>query len=164
MKAPLAPSAEMALPPVAGVNWGALTVMAGLVLAVLLASDTSLAVSVKLPLVLKETIKDRVPFKSGELAGKVALVVEEVIPTLSLTLVSTFQLASTALTVTLNAVLASCATGVPVLPLAVPAAAVSPGTNSCSLVNGPALTRTFDEIALLKLPLLKTIVIVCANG
>src|SRR5438445_8766803 len=150
----------MVLPPVAGVNWAALTVMAGLVLAVLPPSDTSVAVRVKLPLVLKETIKARVPFTSGELAGRVTLVVEEVIPTLSLTLVSAFQLASTALTVTLNVVLTICATGVPVLPLAVPAAALSPGANSCSLANTPVPTRIFDEIALLKLPLLKTIVIV----
>ena len=164
MNVPPVVSAEMALPPVAGVNWAALTVMAGLVLAVLLPSDTSLAVSVKLPLVLKKTINARVPFTSEEPAGKVALVVEEVIPTVSLMLVSTFQLASTALTVTLNVVATICATGVPVLPLAVPAAALSPGANSCSLANGPVLTRTFDEIALLKLPLLKTIVIVCASG
>src|SRR5437763_13226655 len=103
--------------------------MAGLVLAVLLPSDTSLAVSVKLPLVLKATSKDRVPFTSGEVAGKVALVVEEPMPTVSLTLVSTFQLASTAFTVTLNVVAAISAPGVPVLPLAVPAAALSPGAS-----------------------------------
>src|SRR5438445_6355337 len=142
----------MALPPVAGVNWAALTVMAGLVLAVLLPSDTSLAVSVKLPLVLKKTINARVPFTSEEPAGKVALVVEEVIPTVSLMLVSTFQLASTALTVTLNVVATICATGVPVLRLAVPAAALSAGTSRCCLGNGPAPTSRLDELTLLNVP------------
>ncbi len=32
--------------------------------------------------------------------------------------------------------------GVPVLPAAVPGAAVSPGTNNCNLVNAPGLTAT----------------------
>src|SRR5438552_2579566 len=150
----------MALPPVACVNWAAATVMAGLMLAVLLPSDRSVAVRVKLPLVLKTTGRIEGCELRVEGAGRLALVVEEVIPTVSLALVSAFQLASTALTVTLNVVATICATGVPVLPLAVPGAALSPGANSCSLANGPAPTRTFDEIALLKLPLLKTIVIV----
>ena len=50
-----------------------------------------------------------------------------------------FQLASTALTVTLNEPPAVCALGVPVLPEAVPGAAVSPGSRICSLANAPAL-------------------------
>ena len=41
---------------------------------------------------------------------------------------------------TLKAVAAVCAFGVPVLPVAVPGDAVSPGASSCSLVNGPAVT------------------------
>src|SRR5690348_6209400 len=60
--------------------------------------------------------------------------------TVSVTEVTTFQFASTALTTMVNAAPAACALGVPVLPDAVPAAAVSPGSNSCSLVNDPALT------------------------
>ena len=50
-----------------------------------------------------------------------------------------FQLASTALTVTLKAPPAVCALGVPVLPDAVPGAAVSPGSRIWSLANAPAL-------------------------
>src|SRR5439155_12484102 len=50
-----------------------------------------------------------------------------------------FQLVSTALTVTLKAVPAVRGDGLPVLPVAVPGAAVSPGINSCSLANAPAL-------------------------
>src|SRR5438046_423487 len=50
-----------------------------------------------------------------------------------------FQLASTALMVTENWVPAVAASGVPVLPEAVPAAAVSPGTKSWSLAKAPAL-------------------------
>ncbi len=33
-----------------------------------------------------------------------------------------------------------CAIGVPVLPVAVPGAAVSPGTSNCSFANAPGLT------------------------
>ena len=51
-----------------------------------------------------------------------------------------FQLASTALTVTVNGLPDACELGVPVLPLAVPGAAVSPGSRSCSFANAPALT------------------------
>src|SRR2546430_17404446 len=61
-------------------------------------------------------------------------------PTVSVMLVTRFQLASTALTVTVKAVPAVRAVGAPVLPLAVPGAAVSPGTNSCSLVKAAAFT------------------------
>ena len=53
---------------------------------------------------------------------------------------TTFQFASTALTVTVNAAPEVCGAGVPVLPGAVPGADVSPGTNNCSLTNGPAFT------------------------
>src|SRR5207247_3903121 len=45
-----------------------------------------------------------------------------------------------ALTVTLKAVPVGCAVGVPVLPVAVPGAAVSPGARICSLANVPAFT------------------------
>src|SRR5713226_9123999 len=54
--------------------------------------------------------------------------------------VVTFLFASTALTVTLKAVPAVSAVGVPVLPVLVPAAAVSPGNKSCNFVNTPAAT------------------------
>src|SRR5438445_55289 len=64
----------------------------------------------------------------------------EVIPTVSFVLTK-FQLASTALTVTLNAAQPVCALGVAaVLPVAVPGAATSPGNRICSLTTGPGLT------------------------
>ena len=50
---PVAPSARIALPPVAGVYCAGMTVIGGLVFAVLVASLMSVAVAVKFPLVLK---------------------------------------------------------------------------------------------------------------
>src|SRR5438093_224304 len=102
----------------------------------------SVAVTVWLPAVLRVTLKFLVPATSAALAGRIALLSLDVIPILSITVLTRFQLASTALTVTVNAVPAVCAMGEPVLPVAVPGAAVSPGTNSCSLVNDPGLTVT----------------------
>src|SRR5258708_30117925 len=61
-------------------------------------------------------------------------------PTVSLVTIK-FQLASTALTVTVKAAPAVCAVGAPVLPLAVPGAAVSPGTSNWSLARAPAFTE-----------------------
>src|SRR5439155_7555706 len=127
------------------VNPAALTVMAGLVLAVLVLLVMSLAVRVWLPGVLKLTLKVVLPAVRAELAGKVAMLSDDVIPTVSVTFVTTFQLASTALTVRLKAVPAVVAPGVPVLPLAVPGEAVSPGTSNCSLVNDPAATAMEGE-------------------
>ena len=63
----------------------------------------------------------------------------EVMPTVSVE-VTTFQFASTALTVTLNESRRSSADGVPVLPDAVPGAAVSPGSRIWSFANVPPLT------------------------
>src|ERR1051325_9809929 len=117
----------------------AFSVNDGLVLAVLLPSVVSVAVSVRLPAVLSVTLKVFVPATSAALAGIVALASLEVIATVSLVL-TTFQFASTALTVMVNAVPAVCAVGVPVLPVGVPGAAISPGTNTCNFVNPPALT------------------------
>src|SRR5437763_1596292 len=68
-------------------------------------------------------------------------------PTVSV-LLTGFQFASTDLTVTVKAVPAGCAEGVPVLPAEVPGAAVSPGARSCSFVNAPALTM-IDGVVLL---------------
>src|SRR5216117_689776 len=113
-------------------NGPALIVTEGLVLAVLVPSLRSV--------VLKLTLKVCVPATSAALAGRTALASEEVIPTVSVTVVIGFQLASTALTVTLNGVPALWAAGVPVLPVLLPGAAVSPGRRICSLVKAPALT------------------------
>src|SRR5213594_2571782 len=97
------------------------------------------AVRVRLPAVLRVTLKVCVPALNAALAGMVALLSLEVIPTVSLVL-TMFQFASTALTVTVNAVPAVWAIGAPVLPVPVPAAAASPGTSNCSLAKAPALT------------------------
>src|SRR5581483_2772047 len=119
----------------------ALTVVDGLVLGVLLPLLLSVAVTVELPAVLKVTLKVLEPPLRSALAGKVAFASLEVMLMLS-RLLTRFQLASTALTRTLKAVPAACAVGVPVLPVALPAAAVSPGMSSCNLVKDPALTVT----------------------
>src|SRR5438876_11933760 len=103
------------------------------------------AVTVWLGKVLSVTLKLFTPEAKAALIGNVALLSEEVMPTVSVTFVTTFQLASTALTVRLKAVPAVVAPGVPVLPLAVPGEAVSPGTSNCSLVNDPAATAMEGE-------------------
>src|SRR6266566_763803 len=102
VNAPPTVSAEIALPPVAGVNWAGVTVMEGLVLGLLLGSTVSVAVRVKVPLVLKEIVETCVPLVSAEFAGRLTLLLKELIPTMSLALADRFQLVSTALTVTLN--------------------------------------------------------------
>src|ERR1041385_5514115 len=89
---------------------------------------------------MKVTLKLCEPALKAELAGIMALASLEVMATVSLTAFTRFQFASTAFTVTLKALPAARALGVPVLPLAVPGAAVSPGTNNCNLANRPALT------------------------
>ena len=83
-----------------------------------------------MPAVLNVTLKLLLPPTSAALAGRAALVSELVRPTMSLALLTRFQFASTALTVTLNAVPAFCGEGVPLLPVALPGAAVSPGASN----------------------------------
>ena len=129
-------------------NAPAFTVMFGLVLAVLVPSMMSVAVTVFVPVALfSVTLNVCVPAASAAFAGRVAVVSLEVMPTVSATVTTLFQFASTALTVTLKAVPAVSAVGVPVLPDAVPGAAVSPGVSNCNLVNAPALT-TVDGLVL----------------
>ena len=110
------------------------TVIPRLVSGVLAGVVISLAVRVLVPAVFSVTLNVCVPEASAAFTGRVALVSVEVIPTVSVEL-TTFQFASTAFTVTVNATPAVWAVGVPVFPLGVPAAAVSPGTKSCSFVN-----------------------------
>ena len=74
----------------------------GLVLAVLLPSSRSVAVIVALPAVFKVTLKVCVPALKAALAGNVALASLAVMPTVSVTVLTRFQLASTALTVTVK--------------------------------------------------------------
>ncbi len=125
--------------------------MEGLVLAALLPSVASLAVTVALPAVLSVTLKFCVPPTSAAFEGNPALLSEELMATESVALVTAFQLASTPLTVTLKAVPTVWAVGVPVLPLAVPGVALSPGTRSCSFVSAPALTG-MAELVLAVIP------------
>lgn len=111
-------------------NTAAFTVMAALVLAGLVISVTSEAVTVALPIVLRVTLKLLVPAASAAFAGKVALLSEELRLIVSVALLTRFQFASTAFTVTLKGLPPFCAAGVPVLPEAVPGAAASPGTRA----------------------------------
>ena len=114
----------------------ALIVAAGLVLAVIAPLVTSVDVKVAVPPVFGVTENVLVPATSAALAGSAALASVEVMPTVSVEETG-FQLASTALTVTLKAVPAVCAVGVPVLPEAVPGAAVSPGSRIWSFAKAP---------------------------
>ena len=93
-----------------------------------------------------------VPLLSAVSAGRLAFVSVPVIRTVSLTLLTRFQFASTALTVMLKALPAVRALGVPPLPEAVPGAAVSPGTRSWSFTNAAGLTVSADETADALLP------------
>src|SRR5688572_9182324 len=117
--------------------------------------ERSLAVTVVAPGALKVRLKFCVPDTRAVFGGSVALGALEVIPTKSVTLFTTFQLASTALTVTLKGPSTDWAMGVPVLPLAVPGAALSPGTSSWSLVKGPTPTATLPERKLVKVEAVK---------
>ena len=82
----------------------ALIVVAGLVFAVLLPSLMSVAVKVALPAVLAVTAKVLVPATRAALAGREALASLDVIPMVSVTVLTRFQFASTAFTVTLKLV------------------------------------------------------------
>jgi hypothetical protein len=75
---------------------------------------------------------------------------------------TTFQFASTALTATVKEEPAVRVPGVPLLPVAVPASALSPGTNSCSFVKAPALTVKLELAGPVVVPSLAVIVAVSA--
>src|SRR5260370_16535291 len=103
--------------------------MGALVLAVLDGSVKSDPVRVAVPAVFSVTLEVRVPATKAELAGSTALVSEELIATVSVALVITFQFASTAFTVTLNGFAAVCTLGLPVLPVPLPPAPLPPRAN-----------------------------------
>ena len=86
------------------------------------------------------TLKVLVPLTNAASEGNTALESLAVMCTVSLVL-TRFQLASTLLTVMLKGVPDVCADAVPVLPLAVPGTAVSPGTSTCNLASAPAATE-----------------------
>src|SRR5947207_14579456 len=111
----------------------------------------SVAVTVWEPIVLSVTLTVRVPAAKAPLAGSVALEALDVIPTVWV-LLTRFQLASTELTVKLYGVPAARAEGVPVLPVAVPGAAVSPGASNCNFTNAPALTVTAGLVLAVLVP------------
>ncbi len=119
-------------------NAPVLTVVAGLVFAVIAPFEMSDAVNVDEPAVFGVIENVLLPATSAAFAGSVALASVEVMPTVSVEL-TTFQFASTAFTVTVKAPPAVWAEGAPVLPEAVPGAAVSPGSRICSFVKAPAL-------------------------
>src|SRR5439155_15654917 len=122
-------------------NAPTLMVIDGVVLAVLVPSVTSVAVIVRVPAVLSVTLKLPLPAARAALAGRPALLSDDVIPTRSVTVGTMFQFASTALTITLKAAPDVWALGVPVLPVLVPGAAVSPGARICNLTKAPALSE-----------------------
>src|SRR5664279_734871 len=136
----------------------ALIVVAGLVFAVIKPLLTSLAVTVAVPAVFAVTAKVLVPATRTAFAGSVALASLEVMPALSVEL-TRFQFASTALTVTLKEEPAVRALGVPVLPVAVPGAAVSPGIRSCSFVNGPGLTVVVGLVFAVIVPVVMSVAV-----
>src|SRR5437879_5457573 len=84
-------------------------------------------------------LKVLLPLISAPLAGSAAFASLDAMAAVSL-VATRFQFASTEFTVTLKAAPAVCAEGVPVFPLGVPAALLSPGTRICNLANAPALT------------------------
>ena len=108
-----------------------LIVVAGLVFAVIAPFVMSVAVKVFEPAVFGVTESVFVPATSAVFAGRrrVGVGGRDADGVGGAT---TFQFASTALTVTLKEPPAVCADGVPVLPVAVPGAAVSPGAGSAA--------------------------------
>ena len=106
---------------------------------VLAPSVTSVAVIVLPVTVSKVTVKVAAPATSGASAGSVPVsVLVMLIVSDELT---TRQTESQELTVTLNGTPGVCASGVPVLPVGVFGAAVSPGNNTRNWVNGRLIIR-----------------------
>src|SRR5262249_27228455 len=129
----------------------AFTVMVGLVLDDFVPSVISLAVTVCEPMVRSVTLLVLDPADNAPLDGSVALESLEGMPTVGV-LLTRFQFASTELMMTLKAVPEPAAVGVPVLPVAVPGAAVSPGTSTCNFTKAPALTVTEGLVLAVLLP------------
>ena len=104
--------------------------------------ETRVAVNVGVSFAFTVTVKAPTPEDSAASLGSTADEEDEEIPTVGLAEVTRFQLSSTALTVTATELPALTAVGVPVFPVTVPGAAVSPGSSTCSFVAAPALTVT----------------------
>jgi len=97
------------------------------------------------PAVFNVTEKSLVPDSSAAFDGNVASLSDDVIATVGVDEETTFQFASTALTVTVTADPAVTALGDPLLPVDVPGAAVSPGRSVWSLATVPALIVNASE-------------------
>ena len=137
----------------------AITAVAGLVSGSLAPLVMSVAVTVQLPTVFKVTLAVRVPATNAPFAGKAALGSLDAMPTISTLVLTRFQLSSTALTTTLKAVPAVRVVGVPVLPVVVPGAAVSPGISTCSFVNAPTLTVMLGLVFAVLVPSLASVAV-----
>ena len=73
-----------------------------------------------------------------------------------------FQLASTALTVTVTGEPAVWVSGVPVLPVVVPGAAVSPGIRTCNFEAVPAVMTIPETVPVFEFPSVAVMFIVSA--
>jgi len=80
--------------------------------------------------------------------------------TVSTTVLTTFQFVSTARTATENDDPAVCGMGVPVLPVIVPAAAVSPGISSCSFAKAPGFTVVEVPVLAVIVPLVTSVAVI----
>ena len=98
------------------------------------------------PEVVNVTGKGPVPATSAASGGSDAVRSLEVMCTVAVPAMETFHQASTALTVAATGLPAVDAVGVPVLPVAVPGAATSPASRTCSWVAVPAPTITFELV------------------
>src|ERR1043165_5180289 len=97
-------------------------------------SVMSVAVTVYVPGVLNITLNTCDPCDKGPSGSIAAPGSELVIWTVSVTVGRTNHWSFTALTVTVTAVPTVTEAGEPVFPVAVPGAAVSPGSNTCNLL------------------------------
>src|SRR5262249_61892046 len=86
------------------------------------------------------------PEAKGVLVGKLAFGSVDASETTSEIEETRFQYGSAALTVTFKAVPAICGCGMPLLPLGVSGAEVSPGSRSCNLVNAAGLTAILVDV------------------
>jgi len=112
------------------------------------------------PAVFSVSVKSLVPDTSAALAGRVAALSDDVIATVLVTDVTTFQFASTALTVAVTSP-AEREVGLPVLPVDVPGAAVSPGRRTWSFEADPTLTVNVAEVPACEPPEVRVAVTVC---
>ena len=104
--------------------------------------ETRDAVNLGLSFAFTVTVNVPTPEESAASLGSTADDADDVRPTVGFADVTRFQLSSTALTVIDTVLPAVTAVGVPVFPVTVPGAAVSPGSSTCSFVAAPALTVT----------------------